>query len=106
MTRDKLGRYHYGTDQVFSAAGYPLGLLARNLDAMQQFNLPDSSTFYQAGQCEKCCKGYSSRIAVHETLSFKHSQAETNHQTLQQRALELISQGTTSIEEIRRVIDV
>ena len=72
----------------------------------QQFNLPDSSTLYQAGQCEKCCKGYSSRIAVHETLSFKHSQAETNHQTLQQRALELISQGTTSIEEIRRVIDV
>ena len=43
---------------------------------------------------------------MHELLSFKNSQPETNEQTLQQRALELILQGVTSIEEARRIISL
>ncbi len=73
---------------------------------IQQFNLSDHSTLYQAGQCEQCCSGYSSRMAVHEILTFENSQPKMNHQTIQQHALTLVSQGITSIEEIRRVINI
>jgi len=85
---------------------------------IKKFNF--TKKIYKAGQCKQCTHGYMGRLAIHEVLTMNNDLKEiilnddntglinyfqTNCiSTLQQRGIETVLEGTTSLEEIYRVI--
>jgi len=89
----------------------------------QQFALPDDAKIFKAMGCRHCVDGYSGRMALHEVLPITEDFFEAISQednrlmlnkiieqrgilNLQQMAVEKVSQGLTSLEEVCRVINM
>ena len=85
----------------------------------EQLSLPPNIIIFKASGCKQCVNGYRGRIAAHETIPIheKHHnlifQPESNLITflkqqkitsLQESAIEKVSQGLTSLDEISRTI--
>lgn len=87
-----------------------------------EFGLNDETVYYGAG-CPNCDHtGYKGRVAVHEVMIvdekvremisreasmneiFKYLQESQGYQTLRQQALELVKDGVTTLEEVRRIL--
>jgi type IV pilus assembly protein PilB len=60
---------------------------------------------FQAHGCDRCQQGYTSRLPVFEMVTYdKTSEQYIQHNTLEEQALEKVTQGQTTLDEVQRVI--
>lgn len=91
----------------------------------EQLSIPLSATVFKAAEhgCDECNKGYLGRVGIYEVMPFSRELAEAlmhgastieleriaveqGMQTLKQSGIEKLCEGTTSLQELQRVVNL